>query len=73
MFNNFFLAALGQILQRMSDERADYAIALPGHKKFIRLARAVPARVRKALNLYFWFVFPEDDEYKIAVLGPFVT
>ena len=56
MFYNFFLAALGQIVMRMSEENARYTVALPAHEKFVKLVRGVSQSARKKLNLEFWLV-----------------
>jgi hypothetical protein len=70
MFNNFFLAAIGQILGRMSDHSARYVVALPWHARHVRLARNVPCAVRKKLNLEFWFVETRTGmaQYHIGIL-----
>jgi hypothetical protein len=68
MLGNFFLSALGEILQRMSDNCNSYAIALPAHPSYIELVLKLPKRVREALQLDFYFVRPKETAYEVGVL-----
>jgi len=68
MLGNFFLQALGQIIQRMSDESVAYGIAFPAHSSYIELVLKIPTRVRQALRLDFYFVRPSGTTYEVAVL-----
>jgi len=68
MLGNYFLQALGEILQRMSDSSASYGIAFPAHPSYIELVLNLPKRVREALQLDFYFVKPSDNTYEIGVL-----
>ncbi len=70
MFHNFFLAALGQILMRMTDQNTRYIIALPIHEKFVRLVRQLPPNVREKLNLEFWLIGAKPVRYSIHILLP---
>ena len=70
MFHNFFLAALGQIVMRMSEENTRYVIALPIHEKFVRLVRGVSQHALKKLNLEFWLVGADPIRYSIHILYP---
>jgi hypothetical protein len=57
MFNNFFVAALGQIVQRRSMNATDYGVALPAHSKYIRLIDELDDLfVRYQLRLNFYLV-----------------
>jgi hypothetical protein len=58
MFNNFFLNALGEILQRMNELAAEYGIAMPAHRKFGRLIEELSDSVRYTLRLNFYLVRP---------------
>lgn len=52
---NYFLGALGELVQRMSDPRATYALALPGHRQYRGLIGRLPALARERLGLtVFW-------------------
>ncbi len=68
MLGNYFLQALGEILQRMADANASYGIALPAHASYLELVSNLPKRVREALQLDFYFVKPLDNGYEIGVL-----
>ena len=67
MFHNFFLAALGQIVTRMSEENARHIVTLPAHEKFVKLVRGVSQHARKKLDLEFWLVEAPDC---IHILDP---
>lgn len=56
MRHNYFLAVLGEILQRMGDEQAKYSIAFPDMRQFRRLWQRLPALVKKRLGLTALFV-----------------
>lgn len=68
MLGNYFLNALGEILQRMSDDTASYAIAFPAHSSFMELVLKLPKRVREALRLDFYFVRPKETIYEVGLL-----
>ena len=71
MFGNFFLAAIGQILLRMTHSERRYVIALPFHKRFVKLVQRVPGTIRLKLQLEFWFIGKFTDNcWAIAVLPP---
>jgi hypothetical protein len=70
MFRNFFLAALGQIVMRTSEENTRYIVALPAHEKFVRLVRAVSQHARKKLNLEFWLIGTVPIRYSIHIVYP---
>jgi hypothetical protein len=70
MFHNFFLAAIGQIVLRMSKTNARYVVALPIHENFVKLVRKVPQDVRRKLNLEFWLVGSKPVSYSIHILRP---
>ncbi|KAA1399664.1 MarR family transcriptional regulator [Aeromicrobium ginsengisoli] len=53
---NYFLGALGELLQRMGDAEAEYGLALPDHRQYIGLVDRLPALARERLHLRVWFV-----------------
>lgn len=53
---NYFLHALGELVQRMHDPEATYAIALPDNKQFRGLVSSLPAHARERLQLTIFFV-----------------
>lgn len=70
MFNNFFLNVLGETLQRMSEPAAEYGVALPAHRKFVRLVDELSDNVRFTLRLNFYLVKPSGaGEYEVGFLS----
>ena len=71
MFNNYFVNALGEVIQRMNVNIAEYGIALPAHRKFLRLAHELQDLARQVIRLNFYFVQPHvgDEDYFIGFLG----
>ena len=61
MYNNYFLGALGELLQRMEGPQARYGLAFPAHRKFVRLAAELSPWVRARLQLWFYFAKPASD------------
>jgi hypothetical protein len=53
---NYFLGALGEIVQRMSDPTARYALALPDHPQYRSLVEGLPSLARQRLQLDVFFV-----------------
>jgi hypothetical protein len=68
MLGNYFLNALGEILQRMSENGIEYGIALPAHPSYVELVLKLPKRVRDALQLNFYFVRPTGTTYEVGLL-----
>ena len=59
ILGNYFLNALGEILQRMSASGMEYGIALPAHPSYVKLVlRASQAGYR---SLAVEFLFRETD------------
>ncbi len=53
---NYFLAILGELLQRMDDPDARYSIALPDLKQFRRLWQRLPDLVKSRTTISALFV-----------------
>lgn len=52
---NYFLGALGELVQRMDDPHATYGLALPAHRQYRGLVDRLPEHGRKSLGLVvFW-------------------
>ena len=66
----YFLNALGELLQRMSDERARYALALPENRRNLGLVERLPAVARRRLGLTVFFVRRDGDGYAVRELPP---
>jgi len=56
MFNNYFLGAIGELLQRMNDPSAKYSLAFPEHKKFRRLWDELPLHIKSKLGITALFI-----------------
>lgn len=69
MFNNFFVGVLGEVLQRMNDNAAEYGIALPAHRKYARLIEELSDTPRFTLRLNFYLVRPsEHGSHEVGLL-----
>jgi hypothetical protein len=53
---NYFLAVLGELLQRMDDKTAKYSIALPDLEQFKRLWAKLPQLAKERTNISCLFV-----------------
>lgn len=53
---NYFVGALGELMQRTSDPSADYGIALPDLDQFRRLWERLPALAKRRMRLSALFV-----------------
>ena len=56
---NYFLAILGETLQRMSDERATYSIALPDMAQYRRLWDGLPSLAKRRTSISLLLVSKE--------------
>ncbi len=71
---NYFLGALGELLQRMESPDACYGIAVPAHRQYVRLILRLPLWVRSHLNLCFYLVRPTSaGEYEVGYIPPIVA
>lgn len=53
---NYFLGALGELVQRMDDSTATYGVALPDHRQYRGLVDRLPSLARERLGPRAWFV-----------------
>jgi hypothetical protein len=67
---NYFLNALGELLQRMSDPNARYGLALPDNRQYRGLVNRFPALARARLRLTFFFVKRADGEWSVTQVEP---
>jgi hypothetical protein len=58
---NYFLAILGEILQRMSDPEAKYSIALPDLGQFRNLWARLPELAKSRTGITILFVNADGD------------
>ena len=56
MRGNYFIAMLGETLQRMSDDDARYSIAMPDMRRFRRLWSRLPRLARQRTQITALFV-----------------
>jgi hypothetical protein len=65
---NYFIGALGELLQRMSDPAAAYGLALPDNLQYRGLLRRLPELIWERLRLRFTVIFvsgTDDGIYAI--------
>jgi hypothetical protein len=53
---NYFIAILGELLQRMKDPNAKYSIALPNMEQFVRLWSKLPSLAKERTKISCLFV-----------------
>lgn len=66
MQNNFFLGAVGELLQRMHHVHTKHSVAFPDVKKYRRLWSELPATVKERLQVTALFVTPAGDVEELA-------
>jgi hypothetical protein len=62
---NYFLGALGELLQRMDDPEATYGLALPDHRQYRGLVERLPRLVFERLNLRVYFVQHDNSGFHV--------
>lgn len=65
--HNYFVGALGELVQRMDDPTARYALALPDNRQYRGLVTRLPAYARDRLALAVFWVSREGDSLTVAV------
>jgi len=63
---NYFLGALGELIQRMDDPGARYGLALPDNKRYRGLVERLPALARKRLDLVVYMVSRTADGFSVT-------
>lgn len=63
---NYFLHAIGEILQRMDDESAKYSIAFPHIRQFLGLWERLPKLAKDRATLTALFVRPDGHVEELA-------
>jgi hypothetical protein len=58
---NYFLIAIGQLLQRMADATAVYVLALPDNRRYRGLVQRLPRLARQRLGLVDLLGSQDDD------------
>jgi hypothetical protein len=64
---NYFVGALGELVQRFAEPGARYCLALPDSPQYRALAKKLPLLARTTLNLIVFFVSRHDGEYIVEV------
>lgn len=62
---NYFLGALGELIQRMSDADAAYGLALPDNRQYRGLVARLPSLARERLRLRVLFVRRDGAGYRV--------
>ena len=63
---NYFLGALGELIQRMDDPGARYGLALPNNKRYRGLVENLPALARERLDLVVYMVSRSADGFAVT-------
>lgn len=66
---NYFLGALGELIQRMDDPDAFYGLALPDNRQYRGLVDRLPSLARERLNLMVFFVQRSEEGLIVSVEG----
>jgi hypothetical protein len=64
---NYFLGALGELIQRASDPDARYGLALPDNHQYRGLVARLPALARTRLRLVVYFIARDPAGYVVTV------
>ena len=66
---NYFVSAIGELVQRMESPDVQYGLAFPAHRQFAGLVIRLPYWVRSRLNLQFYFIRRANSGYDVALLN----
>jgi len=66
MRGNFFLAVLGEILQRMENKSTKYSIAFPAMQRYKKLWDNLPQLAKERLNITCFFVDRENNVIEVT-------
>jgi len=64
---NYFLGALGELIQRMADPDAVYGLALPDNRQYRGLVNRLPRHARERLGLAVFWVSNDNDRWTVHV------
>ena len=64
---NYFLGMLGELVQRMDDDQAEYGIALPRNRQYEGLVERLPRLAKDRLRLVVFWVTRDGDAFAIDV------
>lgn len=63
---NYFLSALGELIQRMDSPDKEYALAFPEHRRYLNMVARLPLWVKRHLRLQFFFVRRERSAFTVS-------
>jgi hypothetical protein len=67
--HNYFVGLLGELVQRMNDPHATYAIALPENRQYRGLVGRLPGLARERLGLQVFWVARTEDGFRVTIEG----
>lgn len=67
---NYFLGAIGELVQRLDDPDARYGLALPDHRQYRGLATRLPRLAWTRLHLVVVFVRRADHGFEVDWVDP---
>lgn len=70
---NYFLGAIGELVQRLDDPDARYGLALPDHRQYRRLVTRLHRLAWTRLHLVVLFVRRVDDRFEVEWVDPPTT
>lgn len=70
MSRNYFFGVIGSLLQRMTDEHAHYALAMPDVPPFINLVARFPELARRRTQLWFLLIRRDSDGFSVREVAP---
>lgn len=70
---NYFLGAIGELVQRLDDPDARYGLALPDHRQYRGLVTRLPRLAWTRLHLVVLFVRRVDGAFEVEWVEPSTT
>jgi hypothetical protein len=63
---NYFLHALGELIQRIDDPGARFGLALPDNERYRGLVKRLPALARERIDLVVYMVSRSADGFAVT-------
>lgn len=63
---NYFLGAIGELVQRMDDPGAQYGLALSEHRQYLGLISRLPRLARERMSLVVYFVGRDANDQLVV-------
>ena len=70
MSRNYFFGVIGSLLQRMTEENAHYALAMPDVPPFVNLVARFPELARRRTHLWFLLVSRDGAGFAVRDVAP---